>query len=284
MSSASGTKYAVVILIRSFASCSRVRNSVATSLQPTSEAPRTHCTSDEPGWGWSGKRSTDSSKSSGPVSAQLSRNAARSPSTAGPSMRKWVSRHSSSLRASPCQQSAMPTPPVNPTASSVISTLRWVRWLTWPGRSRRSGRNQWTCAPASSRRESTCLSMVCEPQASSSTPDADPRLGPVAQVAAELLADLAGPVDEGEEVDRVLGLVDGLEHRREDLVPVAEDLHAVALRGRDPEHPLEGATDPGCAVGGGRAVVGGRGSSEGRARSTSVTALTVARWPAARGP
>ena len=88
-------------------------------------------------------------------------------------------------------------------------------------------------------------------------PHADARLGPVAQVAAELLADLAGPVDEGEEVDRVLGLVDGLEHRREDLLAVAQDPHAVALRGRDAEHPLEGATDAGCAVSGGGAVVVG---------------------------
>ena len=69
---------------RSAASCSSVRNSVATSLQPVSDAPRTHCTTASPGLGWSGKRSMPSSNSTGSVSAQLSRNAARSPSTAGP--------------------------------------------------------------------------------------------------------------------------------------------------------------------------------------------------------
>ena len=44
MSSSSGTKYAVVMRTRCSASCSSVRNSVSTSLQPVSDALRTHCT------------------------------------------------------------------------------------------------------------------------------------------------------------------------------------------------------------------------------------------------
>ena len=47
--------------------------------------------------------------------------------------------------------------------------------------------------------------------------------------ARELGADLAAPVDEREEVDGVLGFGDRVEHRREDLVTVAQDVDAVAL-------------------------------------------------------
>ena len=47
-----------------------------------------------PAWVGRGSGRCPSSKSSGSVSVQLSRNAARSPSTAGPWMRKCVSRHS----------------------------------------------------------------------------------------------------------------------------------------------------------------------------------------------
>ncbi len=42
-----------------------------------------------------------------------------------------------SSRASPSHSSAMPTPPVNPTASSTIITFRWVRWFIRPSWNRR---------------------------------------------------------------------------------------------------------------------------------------------------
>ena len=58
-------------------------------------------------------------------------------------------------------------------------------------------------------------------------------------------SDLATPVDERQEVDRVLSLGDGFEHRREDLVAVAEDLDEVALRRGNAEDPFERATDLG---------------------------------------
>jgi hypothetical protein len=84
--------------------------------------------------------------------------------------------------------------------------------------------------------------------------DPNARQRPLGQRLGEARADLASPVDEGQEVDRVLRPGDGLEHRREDLVAVAEDVDAVPLGRRDPEDPLERATDliraiPGCAIG-----------------------------------
>ena len=140
-----------------------------TSAHPVSEAPRTHCTTDRPGCGCCGKRSIPSSNRTASVSAQLSRNAARSPSTAGPVTRKCVSRHSDSSRAFPCHSSAIPTPPVKPTASSTIMTLRWVRWSILLGSNRRSGRNQRTCTPAPSIRSVRERSIGCAPHASKRT-------------------------------------------------------------------------------------------------------------------
>jgi hypothetical protein len=81
--------------------------------------------------------------------------------------------------------------------------------------------------------------------------DADPHAVRRArgQAAPQLVADLAGPVDERQEVDRVLSGVDGLEHRREDLVTVAEDVDAVAFGGGDAEHALQGPPDAGSVAG-----------------------------------
>ena len=56
---------------------------------------------------------------------------------------------------------------------------------------------------------------------------------------ARRLADVALPVDEGEEVDRVLGGLDRVEHGGEDLVAVAKHVDPVALGRGDAEDPLE---------------------------------------------
>ena len=113
---------------------------------------------------------------SGSVSIQLSRNAARRPSTAGPRTLKWVSRHSCSLRASPCHSSAMPTPPVNAVSSSTMSSLRCVRWLSCPTRSFFIGRNHRRCTPRSSMRLIDAGSINRAPYESSSTRTRTPAL------------------------------------------------------------------------------------------------------------
>ena len=177
------------------------------------------------------------SKISGSVSIQLSRNAARRPSTAGPRTRKCVSRHSCSFRASPFHSSAMPTPPVNPIASSTTITLRWVRWFAFV-----------SCQPVQRTEppdanagvlhhvDQLALDRMRAPRVQEDpNPDARPRA--LGERLGERRPDLATPVDERQEVDRVLSLGDGSEHRREDLVAVAEDLDEVALRRGTPRIP-----------------------------------------------
>ena len=56
--------------------------------------------------------------------------------------------------------------------------------------------------------------------------------------------DLTPPVDEREEVDRVLGLLDRIEHGREDLATVAERVDSVAFGDRYAEHSLEDPPRP----------------------------------------
>ena len=66
-----------------------------------------------------GRRSTKSSKIAGSVSDQLSRKAARSPSTAGPVIRKWVSRQQ-------CSFSALPKPFIGDTYATPVGSGRFV--------------------------------------------------------------------------------------------------------------------------------------------------------------
>ena len=84
-------------------------------------------------------------------------------------------------------------------------------------------------------RESMSRSMRRMPSQSSRTCTATPRPTAADERLLEFLADLAGPVDERLEADRPLGCGDGLEHGREDLVPVDQDLHLVAGEDRGPE-------------------------------------------------
>ena len=100
-------------------------------------------------------------------------------------------------------------------------------------------------------------------------------------------SDLALPVDEGEEVDGVLGRLDRLEHRGEDLVTVAEDVDAIALGRGHADDPLEraaralhrvvwrGARRGHHRRGGHAAAVAGRGSAAG---SDSATFCDPAAW------
>ena len=107
--------------------------------------------------------------------------------------------------ASPCHSSAMPTPPVNAIDSSTMSTLRCVRWFTDPSCSRRSGRNQRMITPAASI--SSIEGPLHRVRAPRVEEHAHPHAGlrPCREAARELGADLAAPVHEREEVDRVLG-------------------------------------------------------------------------------
>ena len=74
-------------------------------------------------------------------------------------------------------------------------------------------------------------------------PDAQPGARPLRQRVRHLLGDRAGPVDVGEQVDGPLRVPDGLEHRREDLVAVAQDRDLVALRRRDAQQALQPPSD-----------------------------------------
>ena len=47
----------------------------------------------------------------------------------------------------------------------------------------------------------------------------------------------------------MLGAIDRLEHRGEDLVAVAQDLQPVPLGGRNADHAFEGPADPLGALG-----------------------------------
>ena len=100
------------------------------SLQPVSDAPRTDWTTADPGWGCSGKRSTvlvEELRRRSRASCRGTPRAGRRPPARGRGSACRATPCSS--RASPLHSSAMPTPPVNPTASSTINTFRWVRWF-----------------------------------------------------------------------------------------------------------------------------------------------------------
>ena len=73
-------------------------------------------------------------------------------------------------------------------------------------------------------------------------PHPQPCLGPVTQRVGELLSGPALPVHKGHEVDSVLCLPDRFEHRREDLVAVAEDRDRVAFGEVDSDKALQRTT------------------------------------------
>ena len=174
------------------------------SLSPVSDAPRTHCTTAEPGWGWSGKRSTSSSNSSGSVSTQLSRNAARSPSTAGPWMRKCVSRHSRSFAgvAVPLVGDADAAGEADRLVDDHHLAVRSMVHLTGPEPAERAEPAQ-RARRRRSMRSSEVVSIGRAPQASSSTRTRTPARARSASASANWRADLALPVDERQEVDGV---------------------------------------------------------------------------------
>ena len=171
--------------------------------------------------------------------AQLSRNAARRPSTAGPAIRKCVSRHCVSLSALPSHSSAMPTPPVKPIASSTIMTLRCVRWLIWLSRKRRSGRNQRNDDAGSLHRVDQAIARSGATPGVEQDPHPHTVPGALGERVRELAADAPFPVDEREEVDRVVGLLDRVEHRGKDLVAVAQHVDAVAFGRGNADHAFD---------------------------------------------
>ena len=59
------------------------------------------------------------------------------------------------------------------------------------------------------------------------------------QTGGELLTDGSGPVDERQEIDRVLGTVDRIEHRWEDGVTVLQHIDSIALGRRNADHAFE---------------------------------------------
>ena len=74
-------------------------------------------------------------------------------------------------------------------------------------------------------------------------PHPDPGPGPLGHRLGELHRDVALPVDERHQVDGRLGAADRVEHRREDLVAVAQHLDGVALGERRADHHLEAAAE-----------------------------------------
>ena len=144
---------------------------------------------------------------SGSVSAQLSRNAARSPSTAGPWMRKCVSRHSRLVAgvALPLVGDADAAGERRPPRRR-SAPCGGCGGSPGPSRSRRSGRNQRTLhAGALHVVDELRVDRVGAPRVEQ---HAHPHAGlrALARAArANSRADLALPVDEGQEVDRVLG-------------------------------------------------------------------------------
>src|ERR1035437_2411976 len=75
-------------------------------------------------------------------------------------------------------------------------------------------------------------------------PDAYPGLGSKTESLGHRVADLALPVDEGEKVDRALGVTNGVQHRRKDLAPVAQHGNSIALGRRNPHDSFERASRP----------------------------------------
>ena len=129
-------------------------------------------------------------------------NAACICATAGPSMRKCVSRQWSGSCALPVHSSAMPTPPVKPTRPSTTSSLRCVRlFMRAEGVPARAGGNlRPRRRPPSSRSSSPRPSSGCRAQ-SSSTCTLTPARARSASASANCLPIVARPVDVGLEVD-----------------------------------------------------------------------------------
>ena len=205
------------------------RGDVAPARSPTRRARTARRL--RPACGWSGKRSTPSSNSTGSVSAQLSRNAARSPSTAGPV--------DAEVGVAPLVLVAGVALPLVGDADAAGEADRLVddQHLAVGAVVHLSRAGAGAAAGTSARARRPASMLVDERRGpwggrprrrAARAPARPPRPGRRA-ASANSRADLALPVDEGQEVDRVLGVVDRVEHRREDLVAVAQDVDAVAL-------------------------------------------------------
>jgi hypothetical protein len=75
--------------------------------------------------------------------------------------------------------------------------------------------------------------------------DLDPGARAFGQRIGEFLADRAGPVDIGFEIDRLLGFADRLQHGGKDLVAVQQDVDLVAFDDRRPQQHAERAPELG---------------------------------------
>ena len=281
--SSSGTKYAVVMRSR----CGRElqeRPEQERDVALTRVPPRSARTARRrvPGCACSGNRSTPSSKRSRSVSAQSARKAARSPSTAGPSMRKCVSRHSCSSRASPFHSSAIPTPPVNATASSMTTHLA-VGAVVQLSRLEAGDGTEPPDHDAGVAPSSSIERPVHRMRAPPVEEHPDPHAvgGPGRERLGEPRADLAVPVDERQEVDRVASLRDRVEHGRED--PITVD---AASRCGCPRSPRRRSRLRGCAAAGPRvrAVARSSGRAAGPAHDRCDHEPTAPRVELDRGP
>ena len=217
----SGAKYAVASAQPLLAESSSTRNVVCRSSQPSEAEPRTTCATVAPACGCCGngrcrRRARGRSR---PSSARTPRAGRRRPARAP---RRGCPATRRASRASPHHSSAMPTPPVNAISSSTTSTLRWQRWFCFSGEFSHGLRNHSTCTPASSMRSTRPFSICRPPTASMSSRTRTPRAGRRRQRLGEPRGDVALPVDVRHQVDAVRGRVDGGEHRREDLVAVAQ--------------------------------------------------------------
>ena len=209
------------------ASCRSALNSVDTSLMPASEAPRTHWMTEAPGCSCDGKRSTDI------VEQDV-------------------------IGLGPVVQERRPQP-VDGGAADLemgVAPLRRIPGVALPlvgdpDAARESGRLvddhdlamgavvhllrlEVLQRPEPPHQHAGVLHLIDErpfdrmrPPAVEQEPDADARASALRQCFGESRADLALPVDESQEVDRVTGARDRIQHHREDLIAVAQDLDAL---------------------------------------------------------
>src|SRR5829696_1716811 len=154
---------------RRVASVSSAASTLATSDHPLPSLPRSTWTTLSPTFSCSGGNSASSSQMGRLASAQSVLKAATRPSTAGPWMRRWVSRQWSGSSAFPVHSFEVLTPPAKPTSPSTTRTLRWVRLSCSQKRRLLTGRKYSRSMPAS-RMAATCArASHREPMASRST-------------------------------------------------------------------------------------------------------------------
>ena len=226
----SGTKYAVVMRSRSCAIWHSERNK-REDVAVTDLGGSAHALHDRAFRAWVGRGTGRSIRRTVRRRSRPSCRGTRPGDRRPPDLatRKCVSRHSEASRASPSHSSAMPTPPMKPIASSTIDHLAMgaVVHLVRAATARAGGTNARARRRPPSWRRATSRWAWHPKSRAVREPALRPRRG--RRAVCELGADLSLPIDEGEEIDGRLRRLDRVQHRREDLVAVAQDVDAIAL-------------------------------------------------------